>query len=129
MMFNRLTKITIACTALLFFSKLLTAQSGDTLIYPDEKHFKNIQQLTFNGDNAEAYWSFDDKQLIFQRKNEKENIMCDRMFIGNIPQHGEAFNFKQLSDGKGRNTCGYFLPDGKHVIYASTYLGGDSCPP
>ena len=67
--------------------------------------------------------------IIFQRKNEKENIMCDRMFIESIPQHGEAFQFKQLSNGKGRNTCGYFLPDGKHVIYASTYLGGDSCPP
>ncbi|MEP6681643.1 MAG: hypothetical protein ABJA35_00210 [Parafilimonas sp.] len=109
--------------------KTVKAQNNDTLIYPDEKHFKNIQQLTFDGDNAEAYWSFDDKQIIFQRKNEKENIMCDRMFTGNIPQHGEAFQFKQLSNGKGRNTCGYFLPDGKHVIYASTYLGGDSCPP
>ena len=111
------------------FIKNINAQNSDTLIYADEKHFKNIQQLTFNGDNAEAYWSYDDKQIIFQRKNEKENIMCDRMFIGNIPQNGEAFHFKQLSNGKGRTTCGYFLPDGKHVIYASTYLGGDSCPP
>jgi len=128
-MFNRLTKITIACTALLLFSKLLTAQSGDTLIYPDEKHFKNIQQLTFNGDNAEAYWSFDDKQVIFQRKNEKEGIMCDRMFTGMIPQNGASFQFKQLGNGTGRATCGYFLPGGKQVIYASTYLGGDSCPP
>ena len=37
--------------------------------------------------------------------------------------------YKQVSNGKGRNTCGYFLPDGKHIIYASTYLGGESCPP
>jgi TolB protein len=111
------------------FIKNVTAQNSDTLIYPDEKHFKNIQQLTFNGDNAEAYWSYDDRQIIFQRKNEKEGVMCDRMFIGNIPQNGSIFKFKQLSNGKGRTTCGYFLPDGKHVVYASTYLGGDSCPP
>ena len=30
---------------------------SDTLIYPEEKHFKNIRQITFGGDNAEAYWS------------------------------------------------------------------------
>jgi Tol biopolymer transport system component len=126
---HKTIKKLIACFIIFVFIKTAHAQNADSLIYPDEKHFKNIQQLTFDGDNAEAYWSFDDKQLIFQRKNEKENIMCDRMFIGNIPQHGEAFQYKQLSNGKGRNTCGYFLKDGKHVIYASTYLGGDSCPP
>lgn len=114
---------------LIFIIKNTNAQKSDSLIYPDEKHFKNIQQLTFNGDNAEAYWSYDDKQLIFQRKNEKEDVLCDRMFIGMIPQHGDPFNFHQLSSGNGRTTCGYFLPDGKHVIYASTHLGGDSCPP
>ena len=101
-----------ACLILFVFTKNINAQNNDSLIYADEKHFKNIQQLTFNGDNAEAYWSYDDKQIIFQRKNEKENIMCDRMFIGNIPQNNSAFQFKQLSSGKGRTTCGYFLPDG-----------------
>ena len=129
MLFNRLTKITIAAVAFIFFAKMTTAQGSDTLIYPDEKHFKNIQQLTFNGDNAEAYWSYDDKQVIFQRKNEKEGIMCDRMFTGMIPQNGAPFQFKQLGNGLGRATCGYFLPGGKQVIYASTHLGGDSCPP
>ncbi len=114
---------------ILFCLKNVHAQTTGTLIFPDEKHFKNIQQLTFNGDNAEAYWSYDDKQIIFQRKDEKEGIMCDRMFTGFIPKPGEKFQFKQLGDGKGRATCGYFLPDGKHVIYASTFLGGDSCPP
>lgn len=108
----------------------LSAQQNDSLIYADEKHFKNIKQLTFSGDNAEAYWSFDDKHIIFQRKNEKANIMCDRMFTGIIPQNQEdSFVYKQLSSGKGRTTCGYYLKDGNHVIYASTYLGGDSCPP
>ena len=116
---------------ILLFSCINTvnAQNSDSLIYPDEKHFENIQQLTFNGDNAEAYWSYDDKQVIFQRKNEKEGIMCDRIFIGHIPQTGSTFQFKQLSSGLGRTTCGYFLPGSKQVVYASTYLGGDSCPP
>src|SRR6478672_4825188 len=120
---NRTVIKPAACVAFLFFIQGIKAQNIDSLIYADEKHFKNIQQLTFNGDNAEAYWSYDDKQVIFQRKNEKEGVMCDRMFIGNIPQNGATFQFRQLSSGKGRTTCGYFLPDGKHVIYASTFLG------
>jgi TolB protein len=103
--------------------------SNDTLHYAEEKHFKNIQQLTFGGDNAEAYWTYDDARIIFQRTNPKEGIMCDRMFIGAIPQQGKTFSYKQVSSGKGRTTCGYFLPDGKHIVYASTHLGGDSCPP
>jgi Tol biopolymer transport system component len=104
----------IGCVLLFSFIKNINAQNSDSLIYPDEKHFKNIQQLTFNGDNAEAYWSYDDRQVIFQRKNEKEGVMCDRMFIGNIPKKNASFQFKQLSSGLGRTTCGYFLPDGKH---------------
>ncbi len=108
----------------------LAAQQNDSLLYKSETHLRNVKQLTFSGDNAEAYWSYDDKHIIFQRKNEKENIDCDRMFMGTIPQSNEdSFVYKQLSNGKGRNTCGYFLPDGKHVIYASTFLGGDRCPP
>jgi len=102
---------------------------ADTLLYAGEKHFKNIQQLTAGGDNAEAYWSYDSKYVIFQRKNTAEGIMCDRMFFGAVPQPGRPFVYKQVSNGKGRNTCGFFLPDGKHIVYASTYLGGDSCPP
>jgi TolB protein len=101
----------------------------DTVLFPGEKHFKNIQQLTFGGDNAEAYFSFDGKWLIFQRTNPKEGIMCDEMFIGKVPKPGEKFEYKKISSGKGRTTCGFFTKDGKHVIYASTHLGADSCPP
>ncbi len=114
--------------ATVLFSTFTYAQS-DTLHYPEEKHFKNIQQLTFGGDNAEAYWSYDDKHVIFQRTNPKDGIMCDRIFLGAIPQQGQTFSFKQVSSGKGRTTCGYFLPDEKHITYASTHLGGGSCPP
>lgn len=106
-----------------------TTSSEDTILFPGEKHFKNIQQLTFGGDNAEAYFSYDGKWLIFQRTNPKEGIMCDEMFIGKIPKPGEKFEYKRISTGKGRTTCGFFTKDGKHVIYASTHLGADTCPP
>ncbi len=113
------------------FSMAATAQGGatDTLRYTEETHFKNVQQLTTGGDNAEAYWSYDGKKIIFQRTNPKEGIMCDRMFIGSTPQLGQPFTYKQVSSGKGRVTCGFFLPGGKQIVYASTHLGGDSCPP
>jgi Tol biopolymer transport system component len=103
--------------------------SDDTLQYPDEKHFRNLQQLTFGGDNAEAYFSFDSKWLIFQRTNPKDGLPCDQIFIGKVPVPGEAFEPHMLSSGKGRTTCGSFTKDGKHIIYASTFQGGDSCPP
>ena len=101
----------------------------DTIHFPEEKHFVNVQQLTFGGDNAEAYFSFDGKWLIFQRTNPKEGLICDQMFIGKVPGPTEKFEPHMVSSGKGRTTCGAFTKDGKHIIYASTYLGGDECPP
>jgi TolB protein len=100
----------------------------DTLQYPSETHLKNIQQLTFGGDNAEAYFSFDGKWIIFQRTQPKDGLMCDQIFIGRVPKPGEKFEYKMVSTGKGRTTCGAFLKDGKHFIYASTHLGADTCP-
>lgn len=103
---------------------------SDTLKYAEETHFKNIQQLTFGGDNAEAYWSYDSKYLVFQRTNAKEGLPCDQIFIGKVPtKKGEKFEYKMISSGKGRTTCAFFTKDGKHIIYASTHLGGDECPP
>jgi TolB protein len=102
----------------------------DSLLYPEEKHFKNLRQLTFGGDNAEAYFSFDGKWLIFQKTNPKEGIPCDQMYIGKIPEKaGEKFEPRLVSTGKGRTTCGAFLKNGKQVVYASTHLGADTCPP
>ena len=100
----------------------------DSLIYPEETHFKSIKQITFGGDNAEAYWSFDDKQLVFQSNNKAWNVNCDQMFL---MQANETFKDNvppMISTGKGRTTCSYFLPDNKHIIYASTHLGGEDCP-
>ena len=122
----------IIISAFSFKNKIINKKykPADSLHYANESHFKNIQQLTFGGDNAEAYWSYDSKSLIFQRTNPKEGLNCDQIFIGNIPKNSnEKFTYKLVSTGKGRTTCSYFLPDGKHVIYASTHLGADTCPP
>lgn len=105
-------------------------QHSDTIHYPEEIHFKNIQQLTFGGDNAEAYWSYDGKYIVFQRTLAKEGLPCDQIFIGKVPENQEdKFEYKMISSGKGRTTCPFFTKDGKHIVYASTHLGGNDCPP
>ena len=103
--------------------------SKDTLRYADEKHFKNIRQLTFGGDNAEAYWSPNGKAIVFQRTAPKAGVMCDQIFYGKLPKKKKAFDFSRVSTGTGRTTCAYVMPDGKHVLYASTHEGGKECPP
>ncbi|SDR73354.1 WD40-like Beta Propeller Repeat [Formosa sp. Hel1_31_208] len=101
----------------------------DSLIYPEEKHFKSIRQVTFGGDNAEAYWSFDDQQLVFQSNNAAWNVGCDQMFLMNANEtFTDSIAPPMISTGKGRTTCAYFLPDNKHIIYASTHLKQDVCP-
>ena len=81
------------------------------------------RQLTHGGENAEAYWAPDGKRIIFQ--STRQPYGCDQEFIMNA----DGSNQYLVSTGKGRTTCGYFLPDNKHIIYASTHLAGDACPP
>lgn len=43
----------------------------------------------------------------------------------------QEFNEKSLqlvSTRKGRTTCSYYMPDGKHIIYASTHAADHACP-
>lgn len=108
----------------------VTPEADETsLIFPGEEHFKSLRQVTFGGDNAEAYWSFDDRQLIFQSNYSGWGADCDQMFLMNFDDNFQDSKPPLLSTGLGRTTCGYFLPDNKHVLYASTHLGGDACPP
>ena len=102
---------------------------NDSLIFAEEVHFKSIRQITFGGDNAEAYWSFDDQQLIFQSNNKEWNVECDQMFLMDINENFSEKVPPMISTGKGRTTCAYFLPDNKHYVYGSTHLGGEECPP
>ena len=98
------------------------------LSFEGEKYFKNIKQITFGGDNAEAYWSFDDKQLVFQSNHNKWGVECDQMFLMDNDESFESVTPKMLSTGKGRTTCSYFMPDNKHILYASTHEANELCP-
>lgn len=99
----------------------------DTLRKPEEVHLRNIKQLTFGGDNAEAYFSFNDKYLVFQTAYEKWGASCDQIFY--MPVSGYKGDMPPLlSTGKGRTTCSYFMPGNKSILYASTHLGDDACP-
>jgi Tol biopolymer transport system component len=102
-----------------------------SLLYPNEKHIQNIKQLTFGGDNAEAYWSFDDKLLVFQAKNEKWGAECDQIYY--MDPYDNNINaetqYPLLSTGKGRTTCSYFMPGNESIVYASTHLESEDCPP
>lgn len=105
--------------------------SRDSLRYAGEPHLRNVKQLTFGGNNAEAYWSFDSKQLIFQSDWTKINGQgCDQIYRMNadgtkLPS-GETYQL--ISTGQGRTTCAYFLKDGR-MVYGSTHEGAKECPP
>ena len=103
----------------------------DSLWFEGEKHLRNIRQLTFGGNNAEAYWSKDGKQLVFQSDWSEINTQgCDQIYVMNVdgsPVSGDA-KYQLASTGKGRTTCSYFMPDGR-VVYGSTHEGSLECPP
>ncbi|MEQ8324453.1 MAG: hypothetical protein RIC15_03025 [Vicingaceae bacterium] len=103
--------------------------SSSSLILEGENHFKSLKQLTNGGDNAEAYWSFNDKMLVFQATNPNWNIPCDQIFYFD-PKKDDIISTKatMLSTGKGRTTCAYFLPGDTTIVYASTHEGNSSCP-
>jgi Tol biopolymer transport system component len=86
-------------------------------------HLSNLKQLTSGGNqNAESYWSPDGKRLIFQ--STRDGNKCDQIYIMNA----DGTDQHMVSTGKGVTTCGYFLGDGKHIVYASTHESGDACP-
>jgi TolB protein len=109
----------------------VNANISDALILDGEKHFKNVRQLTFGGDNAEAYWSFDNTKLVFQVKNPKWGVECDQIYyMDAMAGLGDSTSIPDLiSTGKGRTTCSYFLPGDSLIVYSSTHLGGEACPP
>lgn len=90
-----------------------------------EVHLRNVQQLTFGGENAEAYFSFDGKQLIYQATPRHPQQPCDQIFQMNTDGSGKRL----LSTGQGRTTCSFFYPDSQHILYASTHEGSAKCPP
>ncbi len=121
------TPVMISCLSLvLATSWFLPAQStvsSQQLTDERERHLKNLRQLTFDGENAEAYFSPDGSRLIFQRAEKGDG--CDQIYSMKVDGSG----LKRLSNGQGKTTCAYFTPDGKHIIYSSTFQGSPQCPP
>jgi Tol biopolymer transport system component len=92
--------------------------------FDGEAHLADVRQLTFDGENAEAYFSPDGRQLVFQRTPGEGG--CDQQFVMDLAT-GET---RRVSSGKGRTTCGYFdYPEADRLVYASTESAGEACPP
>jgi Tol biopolymer transport system component len=88
-----------------------------------ERRLRNVRQLTFGGQNAEAYFDWTGTRVIFQ--STRAPFSCDQIFVMNA----DGGDVRLVSTGKGRTTCGFFFPDGRRVIYASTHLAAGACPP
>jgi Tol biopolymer transport system component len=108
--------IPIAFAVLLQAATVVPADSG-------EGHLSNIRQLTFGGQNAEAYFSRSGRQLILQRQEADSG--CDQQYVINADGTG----LHRVSSGEGRTTCGYFFDGDRRIFYASTAHLGPACPP
>jgi TolB protein len=101
----------------------LAAAADSTLAVAEEEHLANIRQLTFGGENAEAYFSFDESRLIYQ--SSRDSFPCDQEFVLDLGSGASTL----VSTGRGRTTCGYFLPGDERILFASTHASGPECPP
>lgn len=88
-----------------------------------EKRLANVRQLTSGGQNAEAYWDWTGTRLVFQ--STRAPFACDQIFT----MRADGGDVRLVSTGRGRTTCGFFFPDGRRLIYASTHLANAACPP
>jgi Tol biopolymer transport system component len=91
--------------------------------FEGERHLADVKQLTFGGQNAEAYWSPDGDRLIFQWTT--PDGKCDQIYTMRVDGSEKSL----VSTGKGRTTCSYFVPGTDRVLFSSTHLGGEACPP
>jgi Tol biopolymer transport system component len=90
----------------------------------DEPRLRNVRQLTFGGENAEAYFSYDGARLIFQATHPGAHP-CDQQYTMNT----RGGDVRLISGGTGRTTCGYYFPGRQRVLYSSTFATDTACPP
>ena len=90
---------------------------------PGESRLSNIRQLTYGGENAEAYFSPDGRWLTFQ--STRDGRTCDQQFVMRV----DGSELRRVSDGTGKTTCGYFVQGGRRLLYASTHMADTACPP
>jgi len=96
--------------------------AGDALWDARETHLRNVRKLTGTGSNAEAYWSHDGKKIVFQ--STRDGYPCDQLYTMNA----DGTDQKRVSTGRGRVTCGWFMPGNGKLLYASTHGAGPGCP-
>lgn len=109
-------------TVLLALAASVTANAG-TLHDDREVHLADVQQMTFGGENAEAYWSPDGKELVFQ--STRPPLACDQIFTMPVSDPAAV---NMISTGEGRTTCAYFTADNERIIYSSTHASMQACP-
>ena len=122
-MMKSLLLLTVVLFSLIVLNYESVATQTSNLALPQEKHLRNIRQLTFGGENAEAYFSADGKRLIFQ--STRDGRECDQIYTMNV----DGSDVRMVSTGDGRTTCSYLFPNGRRILYSSTHLGAKQCPP
>jgi Tol biopolymer transport system component len=88
----------------------------------EERHLSNLRQLTFGGENAEAYWSNDGTRIVFQ--STRPPYAADQIFT----MAPDGSDVRLVSTGKGRTTCAWFMPGDRRVLFSSTHLASDEPP-
>jgi Tol biopolymer transport system component len=114
---------TVLAAALSFAQTDRHGGSSPAIEIADEKHLRNVRQLTNGGENAEAYFSGDGRSLIFQSK--RDGRECDQIYT----MRADGSDLRMVSTGGGTTTCSYIFPSGKRLLFSSTHLAGQACPP
>jgi Tol biopolymer transport system component len=118
-----LKKAIFAITGLVWSLHSGAIEPGVELQPSDDRHMSNLAQLTFEGDNGEAYFSFDGSQLIFQ--SNRGGYQCDKIWIMGV----DGGNKRMVSPDHGAHTCSFFYPGDQHIVFASTSSLSGACPP
>ncbi len=92
----------------------------------EEGFFRSVRPLTEGCIDAEAYFSWNGKYVVFQRKCKRLGIACDQIFWFALDSP-EVLH--PVSPGKGKTTCSFFVPGDSLIVFASTHAYMDSCPP
>src|SRR4051812_29101946 len=106
-----MSRLWLSCAVLLGCAGARPAPTGPATppprLYPEETvHLSDLRQLTFGGENAEAYWSFDGKELSFQARGVNEG--CDRIYRMAVDTPAPVR--VPVSSGQGATTCAHFFP-------------------
>ena len=116
---NRTSSLIVASLAFTF-----AATASEVQLQPsDDRHMTNLQQLTFEGDNGEAYFSFDSQRLIYQ--SNRGGYACDKIWTMDL----DGGNKRMVSPDRGAHTCSFYYPDREHIVFASTSHLDGACPP